>query len=143
MNSTGGSVFAASLTGAEIWMLVTIGILLVVLAFLALAETSLNRMTALKAQSLAAEGYRGGDRLAELVREPVMLFLCPPHPGDSVEEQRVVVARRQPGELGTGSVEQHGSQQADLTVDMVGHRLSLTAAPPRPFGHNVKIHGAA
>ncbi|HEV8296119.1 MAG TPA: CNNM domain-containing protein, partial [Acidimicrobiales bacterium] len=70
MNAPGGSVLAASLTGAEIWMMVTVGVLLVLLAFLSVAETSLNRISVVKAQSLAAEGKRGAEKLHALVREP-------------------------------------------------------------------------
>jgi CBS domain containing-hemolysin-like protein len=42
----------------------------VLLAFLSVAETSLNRISVVKAQSLAAEGKRGAEKLHALVREP-------------------------------------------------------------------------
>ena len=63
-------MFAATLGAAEIWMLVTVGVLLLLLAFLAVAETAINRMSLSKAQSLATEGRRGAPALLDLVREP-------------------------------------------------------------------------
>jgi putative hemolysin len=70
MTTSATAVLAASLRPAEVWMLVIVGLLLVMLAFLALAETAINRMSTVKAQSLAAEGRRGSTALLELVREP-------------------------------------------------------------------------
>src|SRR5688572_4326012 len=70
MTPGSASIFAAGLGGAEAAMLVTVGVLLLLLAFLALAETSINRISIVKAQTLAAEGRRGGDALLVLVREP-------------------------------------------------------------------------
>ena len=55
--------------------------------------------------------------VAQRLRERVVLVLGPVDPRDAVEEQLVVVARRQPLELGAGAVQQHGVQPADLAVD--------------------------
>jgi putative hemolysin len=70
MSPGGSPVFAASLGSAELAMLATVGVLLLLLAFLALAETSINRISIVKAQSLAAEGRSGAEALLGLVREP-------------------------------------------------------------------------
>jgi putative hemolysin len=71
MNPTAVSpVLAASLRTSEIWMLVIVGVLLMLLAFLALAETSINRMSVPKAQSLLNDGRSGAAALLDLVREP-------------------------------------------------------------------------
>ena len=63
-------LFAASLGAAEGWMLGTVVVLLILLSFLAVAETSINRISIVKAQSLCEEGRRGGRALLELVGEP-------------------------------------------------------------------------
>jgi CBS domain containing-hemolysin-like protein len=63
-------VLGASLRTAEVWMLVIVGVLLVMLAFLAVAETSINRISIVKAQALEAEGRAGAKPLLDLVREP-------------------------------------------------------------------------
>jgi putative hemolysin len=65
-----GVVLGAEFGTAETWMLVTVGVLLLVLSFLAVAETSINRISVVKAQSLASEGRRGAGKLLELVSEP-------------------------------------------------------------------------
>jgi CBS domain containing-hemolysin-like protein len=70
MIPAGSPILAASLGGAELGMLATVAVLLLLLAFLALAETSINRISIVKAQALAAEGRRGGEALLDLVREP-------------------------------------------------------------------------
>ncbi len=62
--------FGAALTTTDIWLIAVIGVLLLLLSFLALAETALNRISITKAQSLAAEGKRSAQVLLELVREP-------------------------------------------------------------------------
>ena len=59
--------------------------------------------------------------VTQRLRERVVLLLRAAHPRDAVEEQLVVVARREPLELGTRSVQQHRPQPADLTGDAVGH----------------------
>jgi CBS domain containing-hemolysin-like protein len=64
------TILAAGLRPAEVWMLVIVGVLLLVLAFLAVAETSINRISVVKAQSLVAEGRAGAKPLLDLVREP-------------------------------------------------------------------------
>lgn len=63
-------VLAASPTTADIWLIIVIVSLLLLLSFLALAETALNRMSVSKAQALAASGSHSGRVLLELVREP-------------------------------------------------------------------------
>jgi CBS domain containing-hemolysin-like protein len=70
MNPAIAPVLAASLGTAEAWMLVTVVLLLFLLAFLALAETAINRISVVKAQALVAEGRKGAPALLELVREP-------------------------------------------------------------------------
>ncbi|GIM90169.1 hypothetical protein Ato02nite_019620 [Paractinoplanes toevensis] len=57
--------------------------------------------------------------IAQRVSEAIVLLLRPADPRDTVEEQRVVVPRSQPGELGSGPMEQDRTQRADLTVDVV------------------------
>ena len=75
-------VVGASLTTTDIWMIVAIVISLALLAFLALAETALNRTSLAKAQALANEGKRGSRALLDLVREPerflnpIILAVC-------------------------------------------------------------------
>jgi CBS domain containing-hemolysin-like protein len=65
-----GAILAAGLRPAEVWMLVIVGVLLLVLAFLAVAETSINRISVVKAQALVAEERAGSRPLLDLVREP-------------------------------------------------------------------------
>ena len=63
--------FAAVLpTTSDVWIIAVIAVLLLLLSFLAMAETALNRISITKAQSLAGEGKRGATVLLELVREP-------------------------------------------------------------------------
>ena len=63
--------------------------------------------------------------------ERVVLLLRTADPRDAVEEQLVVVARGEPLQLRTRSVEHHGLERADLAVDTVhgGH-----GREPRPRG---------
>ena len=63
-------IIAAGLSTADLWMLVAIGIILVILAFLAIAETSISRMNVVKAQTLAEQGRRSGRLLMRLVERP-------------------------------------------------------------------------
>jgi CBS domain containing-hemolysin-like protein len=63
-------VLAVAVTGADVAMIVTIIVLLLISTYLAVAETSLTRMSRPKAQALADEGRRGGGKLAELVSHP-------------------------------------------------------------------------
>ncbi|MEY4392467.1 MAG: hypothetical protein RLZZ544_1176 [Actinomycetota bacterium] len=63
-------MISASPTTADIWMLVAIGVLLLVLVFLSIAEMGLSRMSKPKAQALADTGARGGAALLSLVSHP-------------------------------------------------------------------------
>ncbi|MEY4081273.1 MAG: hypothetical protein RL430_1703, partial [Actinomycetota bacterium] len=63
-------MISASPTTADIWMLVAIGVLLLVLVFLSIAEMGLSRMSKPKAQALADTGARGGTALLSLVSHP-------------------------------------------------------------------------
>jgi putative hemolysin len=64
------SIFAASLSVGDRWMLVAIVALLVVTMLLAGAETGLTRMPKSRAQILDAERRRGARKLLELVGRP-------------------------------------------------------------------------
>jgi len=61
---------ASTPTAIDWWMLVAIGVLLLVLVVLAVAEMGLSRMSKPKAQALADSGTRGGAALLELVTHP-------------------------------------------------------------------------
>ena len=50
----------------------------------------------------------------EGVGEAVVLLLGPVDPGQTVEEQGVVVARGEPPQFVAGAVQHHGAQPADL-----------------------------
>jgi CBS domain containing-hemolysin-like protein len=63
-------IAAVGLSTADLWMLVAIGVILVILAFLAIAETSISRMNVVKAQTLAEQGRRSGRLLMRLVERP-------------------------------------------------------------------------
>lgn len=63
-------VFAADFTGADVGMLVAVGLLLVVLVFLALAEMGLSRISRHKAASLAEAGSRSGEAALRLQQDP-------------------------------------------------------------------------
>ena len=63
-------IVAAGLTTADLWMLAAIGLILVVLAFLAIAETAISRMNVVKAQTLAERGRGSGRLLIRLVERP-------------------------------------------------------------------------
>jgi CBS domain containing-hemolysin-like protein len=76
MSASASPILAAQLGTAEAWMLVAVAVLLVLLAFLALAETAINRISVVKAQALVADERRGAPALLELVREPEQ-FLNP------------------------------------------------------------------
>ena len=60
-------MIAAAPTTADYWMLVAIGVLLLVLIFLAIAEMALSRMSKPKASALADSGATGGVALVKLV----------------------------------------------------------------------------
>ena len=59
-----------ALSTADVWMLVAIGLLLLVLVFLAVAEMGLSRISKHRAQSLADSGNKSGKSLLWLVSEP-------------------------------------------------------------------------
>lgn len=63
-------MIAATPTAIDWWMFVSIGILLLVLIFFAVAEMGLSRMSKPKAQALADSGTKGGVALLELVSNP-------------------------------------------------------------------------
>lgn len=63
-------MIAASLTSADVWMLLAIVVLLVVLIFLSVAEMGLSRISRHKAASLADKGGKSGKALLRLVDEP-------------------------------------------------------------------------
>ena len=57
-------------TSADVWMLVIIGILLVGLIFLSLAEMSLSRITKQKAQALVEQKAKSAKLILKLASEP-------------------------------------------------------------------------
>ncbi len=59
-----------ALAQSDIWMLVAIGLLLIVLVFLAVAEMGLSRISKHRATSLADSGSKSGKALLWLVSEP-------------------------------------------------------------------------
>ncbi len=59
-----------ALAQSDIWMLVAIGVLLIVLVFLAVAEMGLSRISKHRATSLADAGSKSGKSLLWLVSEP-------------------------------------------------------------------------
>jgi putative hemolysin len=63
-------VIAASFTTTDLWLVIAIVMLLAVLVFLAVAETGINRISKVRAQSLADHDVRGGRALQRLVEEP-------------------------------------------------------------------------
>ena len=63
-------VLAVTVTGVDIAMIVTIIVLLLISTYLAVAETSLTRMSKSKAQALAEDERRGARKLMGLVSHP-------------------------------------------------------------------------
>jgi putative hemolysin len=63
-------MFSAAIRTTDVWILVAIGVLLVVLTLLALAEMSLSRITKQKAEALHTEGHKRGALLVRLASEP-------------------------------------------------------------------------
>ena len=63
-------IIAAAPSTADWWMIVAIFAILFVLAFLAIAETSITRMNVVKAQTLAERGKASGRLLVRLVERP-------------------------------------------------------------------------
>ena len=59
-----------ALAQSDIWMLIAIGLLLIVLVFLAVAEMGLSRISKHRATSLADSGSKSGKSLLWLVSEP-------------------------------------------------------------------------
>jgi len=64
------AVLATSPTGSDLLMLTVIGLLLLVLIVLAVAEMGLSKMTKPKAAAMADEGRSGASALVRLVDEP-------------------------------------------------------------------------
>jgi CBS domain containing-hemolysin-like protein len=63
-------LFAVTVTPTDVAMIVAIFVLLLLSAYLAIAETGLTRMSKVKAQTMADTGRRGGTRLLKLVSHP-------------------------------------------------------------------------
>ncbi|NQV97572.1 MAG: HlyC/CorC family transporter [Acidimicrobiaceae bacterium] len=63
-------IFSAAPTNSDIWMFVAIGLLLIGLTFLALAEMSLSRITKQKAQALVDQGEKSARLILRLAEEP-------------------------------------------------------------------------
>jgi putative hemolysin len=64
------AVVYAELTGADVGILIAIGVLLVISLFLALAETALTRISRAKAAALVEEDRAGAVQLLHLVEHP-------------------------------------------------------------------------
>jgi CBS domain containing-hemolysin-like protein len=65
-------LFAKTPTTSDYWMLAGIGVLLIVLVFLALAEMSMSQMTKPRAAALAEKGVKSGKALVRLSEHPTM-----------------------------------------------------------------------
>lgn len=63
-------IFSVAPTNSDIWMFVAIGLLLIGLTFLALAEMSLSRITKQKAQALVDQGEKSARLILRLAEEP-------------------------------------------------------------------------
>ncbi|MFZ9820691.1 MAG: hemolysin family protein [Ilumatobacteraceae bacterium] len=63
-------MIAAAPTTADVWLLVGIGVLLVILMLLALAEMSLSRISRQRAEALQSAGHKRADLLVRLASEP-------------------------------------------------------------------------
>ena len=63
-------MIAAAPTTIDIWILVAVGVLLVVLTLLSLAEMSLSRISQQKAEALLADGHKRGGVLVRLASDP-------------------------------------------------------------------------
>ncbi|MGE0878041.1 MAG: hemolysin family protein [Acidimicrobiia bacterium] len=64
------AVFAIGMTGADLWMTLVILVLLAVLAFFAIAEASLTRVSKVKATVLAEDHPSSGQALVRLASHP-------------------------------------------------------------------------
>ena len=65
-------MFAQTPTAIDYWMIAAIGLILVVLIFLSLAEMSLSQMTKPRAAALAEKGAKSGKALVRLAAEPTL-----------------------------------------------------------------------
>ena len=65
-------MFAQTPTPIDYWMLAGIGLILVILIFLSLAEMSLSQMTKPRAAALAEKGAKSGKALVRLAAEPTL-----------------------------------------------------------------------
>ena len=65
-------MFAQTPTAIDYWMLAGIGLILVILVFLSLAEMSLSQMTKPRAAALAEKGAKSGKALVRLAAEPTL-----------------------------------------------------------------------
>ena len=65
-------MFAQTPMAIDYWMLAGIGLILVVLIFLSLAEMSLSQLTKPRAAALAEKGAKSGKALVRLAAEPTM-----------------------------------------------------------------------
>jgi len=65
-------MFAQTPTAIDYWMLAGIGLILVILIFLSLAEMSLSQMTKPRAAALAEKGAKSGKALVRLAAEPTL-----------------------------------------------------------------------
>lgn len=65
-------IFRQTPTALDYWMLAGIGLLLVVLIFLSIAEMSLSQLTKPRAAALAEKGAKSGKALVRLAAEPTM-----------------------------------------------------------------------
>jgi len=63
-------IFSVAPTNSDVWMFVAIGLLLIGLTFLALAEMSLSRITKQKAQALVDQGEKSARLILRLAEEP-------------------------------------------------------------------------
>lgn len=63
-------IFSAAPTNIDVWMFVAIGLLLIGLTFLALAEMSLSRITKQKAQALVDQGEKSARLILRFAEEP-------------------------------------------------------------------------
>jgi putative Ca2+/H+ antiporter (TMEM165/GDT1 family) len=101
-------------------------------SFLVLFAAEWGDLSQLLTLSLVAKYDAPG---AQRLGEGVVLLLGPSYPRDAVEEQLVVVARREAPQLRAGPVQHHGLEAADLGVGAVRERHGATlvvAAPAQP-----------
>ena len=79
--------------------------------------------------------------LAQHVREAVVLLAGPAHPQHVVEEQRVLVAGREPLQLQIWPVEYDAAQPPGLGIDMESHAPILSRGGPRSPGEHRRRAG--